>query len=527
MATFEESMKSTKYGKSKIPKYYKEYASRRDLFVDAGRTFARQTLPWIMPESGQRVVGDDQHGWQSTGARLANHLSNKIVNTLFPASRSHFKATLLPQAKAALREIGYSEIDVAKHLSGIEDNAQEEASALSANVARVEAAKHLVIVGNVCVYTPNKKHDLSIWQEEKMQVIPLDKYVCKRDNNGFMIDFITIAEKKLKHFTPDMQMKIKAGSKKKYKKKDKVKIYTRARFCNGMYEITQSADTAPLGEKQTIHPLYLPWNVLRWNKRYGEDYGGGLVEDYSGEFHKLEVLNEALAKGMILLADIKYLVKTGAAVDIDELVASDTGEYLEGDIDEIGILQLEKTLDFRPLREVINETERTLGAAFLMQSANRRDAERVTTYELRLDANELEVTLGGIYSLLAEDWQKPEARIMIKRLDTSLDENVINPVITTGLAALGKLNDLDKLHQLTEFLQLPAAWPEPVQATVDWTIYTGTIAANISLDTPWLKTSEQVSQDQANNRQQQLEMIAAQGAAKGIPDLINKATGEA
>lgn len=523
-----DAMEMAPNRKSPIMERYNTLAKVRDQFVNSGRTYSRMTLPWILPESGNRAPDDDQHGWQSTGARLCNHLANKIVTTLFPPNTSHFKAGLTDQSDALLKKIGVAKKDVTSLLSGIEDNAKKEADKLGASVARIEGAKHLVITGNVTMYTPLKGAKPLPGFKSKMQAIPLDKYVCRRDAHGNLLEFITVVKQFLKDYSPAMQLQIMAsrsakGPNKKAKEDETVELYTRAVYDNGLYKITQAADNFPVGEEQTIKPHLLPWNVLRWNKRHGSPYGGGLVEDYAGAFYKIEFLEAALAKGLILMADIKYLVKHGATLDIDEFVNADTGEVLQGASDDITVIQLEKYLDLTPIREVIKDTERQLGQAFLMNSANRRDAERVTTYELRLDAVEMEVSLGGIYSLFAEDWQRVEALCLISRLDTKLSEANIEPEIRTGLGALGKLDDLDKMYQFTEMLQLPASWPEGMQRAMKWTVYADDIAAKLSMKTPWLKTKEEMTAEQSEEQDRQLQLLAAQGAAKGIPNVMGEA----
>lgn len=525
---FQDAMVAGKAGRSVIKKLYDEYKTDRDKFLSPAEVFSRMTLPWILPEGGTRGEYDDQHGWQSIGARLLNHLSNKIANTLFPANKSYFKAELTPAALTGLLAEGFKGTDLNAHLAKIQDNARNEAEKLGAAVARIEASKHLLIGGNVCIYTPMLKSANSNYPfEDKMQVIPLSHYVCKRDNNSNLLDFITFQEKEVREFDPVTKLKLQAAANrgKTYKLSEKIKVYTRAHLVKGMYEITQCVKDIPIGDKQLIHPFYLPWNCLIWNKRYGQHYGGGLVEDYAGSFFKLEFLNEALTKGLMLMADIKYLVKHGATLDIDELENSEMGDILAGNLEEIGVLQLEKYADFTPIREVVKETERELGSAFLLNSANRRDAERVTTYELRLDAQEMEVTLGGVYSMFAEDWQKPEARALIKRLDMRLNETVIEPTVSTGLNALGKLNDLDKMHQFTEFMQLPAAWPEPMQKAVKWSEYANQVADNLSLKTSWLKTATEVQADDEAEQNKQLQLMAAQGAANSIPDVTKGVMG--
>ena len=95
-----------------------------------------------------------------------------------------------------------------------------------------------------------------------------------------------------------------------------------------------------------------------------------------------------------------------------------------------------------------------------------RNAERVTAEEIIRMSQELEVTFGGIYSLLAAELQKPLAtklvHILLKKgvLPKSIDEmlraNIMHIQVITGLEALGRGSDYQKLLM---FLQSAAAVP--------------------------------------------------------------------
>jgi hypothetical protein len=79
----------------------------------------------------------------------------------------------------------------------------------------------------------------------------------------------------------------------------------------------------------------------------------------------------------------------------------------------------------------------------------------VTAEEIRYMAQELESALGGVYSILSQEFQLPLVnRIMFamqqaKRLP-SLPKGVVKPTIVTGMEALGQGNDLNKIRQFIE-----------------------------------------------------------------------------
>jgi len=270
----------------------------------------------------------------------------------------------------------------------------------------------------------------------------------------------------------------------------------------------------------------IPFTILMWNHTHGEDYGRGLVEDHGGDFHVIQILSEALAKGMILMADIKYLVKPGSYTDVDHLVESPTGEFISGNIDDIGVLQLEKYADFSPIVGVLRDYERRVGEAFMVSRAARRDAERVTAYEIRQDAADLELALGGVYSHLSAIWQKPRAmrllRMAIDNSDSDLKLGDFRPEIITGVEALGRMNELDKIMQFTEMLQMTNSWPETMQRRVQWDKFSGKVAAEIGLEIDWLMTDDQFKEMQQAEQKAMMEQKMAAEASKAVPEMIKQ-----
>ena len=55
----------------------------------------------------------------------------------------------------------------------------------------------------------------------------------------------------------------------------------------------------------------------------------------------------------------------------------------------------------------MNRIETRLQFAFLLNSSIQRNAERVTASEIRFMAEDLEQALGGIYSILSQEFQLP------------------------------------------------------------------------------------------------------------------------
>ena len=169
--------------------------------------------------------------------------------------------------------------------------------------------------------------------------------------------------------------------------------------------------------------------------------------------------------------------------------------------------------------------EERMGHAFLLTSGVVRNAERVTAEEIRMLGQELESAIGGLYSLLSTEMQLP----MVNRLMTIMNKNkslpklpekVVSPVIITGVEALGRGNDLQKLDM---FLAGAAqvVGPEAVQQFINVEEYFKRRATSLGIKTSGLiKDQEQMAQEA--QQAQQMQMAEKLGPA-GIKAMSEEA----
>ena len=510
-------------GKKTLASSYQNMKGTRSPYLTRAEEYARATIPHLMPDSDNTGGDSMQSGWQSFGAKVVNHLSNKIIMTLFPPSRSFFKLSFSSSVEAEMQEAGWDSSRLASQLAAIEADALTYMDKTTPRDLDIKTAKHLIVTGNYLHYFPDK--------EKKAIGISMDQYVVSRDAHGKLLEVIIEQKKALGAMPAEVKDAIMAEKKNSHlKTSEEIKLYTGAKLKDdGKYEIYQEALGNQVGDKYRLKEDRLPFTVLMWQQVDGEDYGRGLVEDYAGDFHVIQILSESIAKGMILMSDIKYLVKPGSYTDVDHLTSSPTGEFINGNIDDIGVLQLEKYADFSPIIEVLNSYEQRIGEAFMVSRAARREAERVTAYEIRQDAADLETSLGGVYSHLSSIWQKPRAQILLKlTLDNSpaaLTLDDFEPEIITGTEALGRMNELDKIMQFTEMLQMTNAWPETMQKRVRWDSYSAKVAAEIGLEIDWIMSDEEFSKLQQQEQKSAMQQNAMAEASKAAPDIIKQAAG--
>ena len=125
------------------------------------------------------------------------------------------------------------------------------------------------------------------------------------------------------------------------------------------------------------------------------------MEEYLGDLRSLEALTQAIVEGSAAAAKVLFLVRPNGTTRINTLAKSPNGAIVQGDVNDVSTLQLQKSQDFRIALDTITQVRDRLSFAFLLNSSVQRNAERVTAEEVRFMAQELESALSGDYSVLS------------------------------------------------------------------------------------------------------------------------------
>jgi len=180
---------------------------------------------------------------------------------------------------------------------------------------------------------------------------------------------------------------------------------------------------------------------------------------------------------------------------------------------------MDKSHDLNIAYQTMNDIQRRLASAFLLNESARRDAERVTAEEVRLMAGELEDALGGIYSILTQELQLPLIKLLMQTSKIKFPEDLVEPVIVTGVEALGRGHDYNKLVQFSQTLQ-QLLGPEIFAQYTNVDAVIEQIGTSLGIETSGLiKTQEQMMMEQ--------QQAALQQAAMGTTDAVAAAGGKA
>lgn len=498
---------------------YGDLEGARFPYWQRARDAARLTIPALIPPLGATGATKFPTPWQSTGARGVNNLSARLLLALFPPNEPFFR---LEVSEFELEKITgqdglQSEVD--KALEKIERETQKEVETSNIRTSANEALKHLLVAGNALWYTKPKGG---------AKVYHIGSYVVCRDFDGEVLEII-VKEAVSKATLPDRAKAILANddqSANSATSKD-LFVYTWIKRTDKNWQVHQELKGQMIPGSKGSYPLdNCPWLPLRWTKVDGEDYGRGLVEEYQGDLQSLEGLMQAIVEGSAAAAKLLILVKPNGTTKLKAVAEAPSGAVREGNAEDVTFLQAQKGGDLSIASNTAKEIDQRLAYAFLLNSAIQRSGERVTAEEIRYMANEIDGAMGGIYSLLSQEFQLPLVKRLMFQMARAgklpqLPANLVKPAVVTGLEALGRGNDLSKLDQFVQGLG-EVFGPGAVQQWIIMPEYMKRRATALGINTDGLvQTPEQVQAQQQQQMMQQAGMAAVPHAVKAIGDIAN------
>lgn len=488
--------------KVSVASRYSELEAVRQPILDRAREAAKLTIPSLMPPAGHGQTTSLPTPYQGVGAMGVNNLASKLVLAMLPPNSPLFRLTI---DDFTLSELGNEEAraEIEEALGTIERSVMSELESKALRAALYVANRHLIVAGNILIYVP---------EEGKARVFTLDNYVVKRDPSGNVLEIIVKESLSKASLDPELLDLLEDNKSKDTDKprdaQKTVELYTYVYKSGNGWKIHQELAGQIVPDSEGEYPENkLPWMALRWTRIDGEDYGRGMVEEYYGDLKSLEGLTKAIVQGSAAAAKVLFMVRPNSTTKKSSLAKAESGDIITGDRNDVSALQLDKFADFQiALRTAEQITER-LSMAFLLNTAVQRDAERVTAAEIRYVAGLLEDSLGGLYSLLSQELQLPLVQVVMGQMEASgklpvLPQDDIKPVIVTGLEALGRGQDLQKLELFLQGIQQLGPEGQQYLNVPDWLTRFGT-ALSIDMD-GLVKTQEQIQQEQAQAMMQQV-----------------------
>ena len=483
---------------------YNQLSTNRSQFLDTAVECSELTLPYL--------VKDDTSGpshkrlrtpWQSVGAKAVVNLSAKLGLALLPPQTTFFKLQIRDdklgeEIPAEIR----SELDLS--FSKMERMVMDYINASSDRVVLNQALKHLIVSGNALIFMG----------KDGLKHYPLNRYVVNRDGNGNVIEIVTkelISRKVLGADLPEPIPTSVVGNKTTGLDDKEVEVFTCVKLENGRWTWYQEVfDKIIEGSRSTAPKNTSPWLVLRFNTVDGEDYGRGRVEEFLGDLRSLNGLSQSLVEGASVAAKVLFLVAPSSTTKPKTIAEAGSGAIVQGRPEDVAVVQVGKTADFRTAQEQAQAIERRISDAFLI--LNIRQSERTTAEEVRLTQLELEQQLGGLFSLLTVEFLIPYLNRTLLILQRSnqiqkIPKDLVRPQIVAGVNALGRGQDRESLTQfITTVAQTMG--PEALMKFIDPSEYIKRLAASQGIDTLNLVKSEQTLQEESQQQMQQQQMQA-------------------
>lgn len=459
--------------------------------------YAAVTIPKVvLPEGVDQFSAAIQHSWTSVGARAVNHLTNKIVLNLFRPGVPFFRLDANKQLQEWMAQNNVTEEDLRASLVAGEQEALRVLDQKAIRPKLNEIIRNLIVVGNVL---------LDLTDKDNPRVVGIKEYVAKRSISGKLIEFM-IRERVLYNELDDEVKPHVANSRSDDHEQAFVEMFRWYRKTGSKWQLTQHVDSVdlPASFSHTYSEDTLPIHVLTWDLADKHDYGTGLVEDYAGDFGTLDTLSESEIKAAVLASDYRWLANPAGVGDINDVKNSESGDVIPGSKDDLSLVTLVNANGVEFIAASAEKVIRRIGQAFLLGSEVTRDAERVTAEEIRMQAQELETSLGGVYSRLAIELQLPIAVWLLKQIDVDLKGANLTPTIVTGLAALSRNAEAQQLNQFLASLAQISTYPPELLARLQLTAVISTMASAYGINpSKYVKPEAQV----------QAEALAAQQAA--------------
>lgn len=483
---------------------YEKLVADRAPYETRAENCAQYTIPALFPKASDNASTDYTTPWQAVGARGLNNLASKLMLALFPLA-PWMRLTISEfQAKQLLNDPqGLAKVD--EGLSMVERILMAFMESNSYRPTFFEALKQLIVAGNCLLHIAEPEES----KFNPPKLYKLSQYVCQRDPFGNVLQLVTVDRVAYAALPEDVRSTLDGDR----EPDEEVEVYTHVYLDDesGDYLSYQEIDGEEVDGTDGQYPATgCPWIPVRYVKMDGEHYGRSHCEEYLGDLRSLENLTESIVKFAMISSKVIGMVNPNGITQVRRLTKAQSGDFVPGRKQDIEFLQLEKSADFSVAKNVADAIEARLSFCFMLNSAVQRSGERVTAEEIRYVAGELEDTLGGVYSILSQELQLPIVRVLLVQLQATsmipdLPREAIEPTVSTGMEALGRGQDLDKLIRFIDTILPLSQMQDPDLNTGNLKIR---IANALGLDTAGLLLTEKdKAMAQAN------QMIEAGGGA--------------
>jgi len=468
--------------------------------LERARYCSSLTVPSILPPDGWTEQDQLPQPYSSVAARGVTAMASRMLSALLPLNDTPF-------FRFDVSSGAQPELEVYSYLSNLSYQVYNKLSSGNLRETIYQLLQHLIVIGDVMVI---------IEDDLNLRIIRLDRFVVRRDVYGDIEEVIykeyeSIGEEtdNVDMFTSSLDMDSRQGYKPLYTQLNK----------KGEEWISRTEDAE--GNVTNSGSYTVPnFTVLRWAGIPGENYGRSHCEDLIGDIKALEGFTEGLINGITASSIFWMAVDPTGMAEVDDINGTPTGGWIGARPNEVHVVSPATTMNpqIGHTQSGVEILRRELGRAFLMDSAGIPNKDRVTATAVRMLGQELENVLGGAFSAIARDLMKPlvSRTVFLMINDGMVDDRLqglfskegglLDVEIVTGLQALSRDSDLQKLMQMGEMVR---NLPEPAAMMFRWDEYGKALITSLGFNSSiWVKSEEEV-------KQEQMELAQAQGQIQG------------
>lgn len=479
----------------KPKEFYVKYSANRTGYEDRAKKISQLTLPYLFTDvSFSPSTEYTDKIAQSYCGRLLNTLKAKMGMSLLPPSTSSFR---LEPDKQALIELSQGDQDMKSEtyaiISSGTNRITKEIERQQIRDTLFDMLLQLLAVGSVIIEKI---------KDDGLMVHTLRNIAVKLDSRGEATAYCIV----------EKVYELPEGAK-TIAEKDEYELYTLLEFdkATDRWIMRQSIDDDEFGTETSYSKRDVKFEYVGWNWTTGDKYHRPYAEDYYNDMEQFNTLSNLLTKGSVIASKVLLFVdERGNRTRKADVAGSENGDVVNGKAEDVTAFQLQKNFDFQIPMERLQDIQKNLSSAFLMNESVTRDAERVTKAEIQFMAQELESSsLSGMYSKLSKkvskrivEWVMDELGIKIEGMDLT---------IVTGLDALGRSQEAQKLDALIGRMA-----NMQLMDYVNQSELIQRYAAFEGIDvTGLIKTDKEVAQMQADRQKQQAEQVGADEVMKG------------
>ena len=471
--------------------------------LERARYCSSLTVPSILPPEGWTEQMQLPQPFSSVPARGVTAMASRMLSALLPLND-------MPFFKFELATGVNPDPEIDRYLEELSYQVYNKLASGNLRESIYQALQHLIVVGDVMIIMED---------DMNFRLIRLDRFVCRNDVYGQMEECIYIEYETLPEANTDTSALVLGTSDEEDKQGYRV-IYNRLVMDGDIWKLTrQDSNGNVLEGGEYVAP---PFIMLKWSTIPGENYARSHCEDLIGDIKTLEAFSEALTRGIAAASTFWMGVDPAGITEIDDIVGTPTGGFVAARPNEVHTISPATTINpqIQATQMGVDILRNEVGRAFLLDSASIPSGERVTATAVRMIGQELEHVLGGAFSAIARDLMEPIVKRTVflmtsnGQIDERLqemftNEDLLSVQIVTGLQALSRDSDLQKLMQMGEMVR---NLPEPAAMLFKWDEYGKALITSLGFPANnWIKSEEDVKAEQMEIAQAEAQI---QGGAQ-------------